>query len=126
MPFDSAAVAGPLAVPTAATAHALAHAAERGEFAPCSLADLAAAAATLGHAACGAGLAFDDLLGLVGDLVDAARSHTAHGGTPDADDAPQADALLLYLWRLTGRAYQAAVVARAAPPLSTARRAAAV
>lgn len=125
MPFDRAAVSALLAVPAAATAHALARAAVRGEFAPRSLADLAAAAATLGHAACGTGLAFDDLLGLVGDFVDAARSHAAHGGTRDLDDAPQADALLLDLWRPTGRAYQAAVVARAAPRPSTGRRVAA-
>ncbi len=108
-------VTGPLAVPAAATSHALARAAERGEFAPATLADLAAAAATLGREAWRAGLEFDDLLAVVGDLVHAARLHAAHARSAAPDDTPETDALLLYLWRVTGHAYQAAVVARATP-----------
>ncbi len=105
-------VAGPLAAPAAATSHALARAADHGEFSPPALADLEAAAAVLGRTACDAGLEFDDLLALVSDLAESQR-----GGAPHAagarDDEPQAVALLLYLWRVTGHAYQAAVVERA-------------
>jgi len=57
---------------------------------------LADAATTLGRVTRGAGLPFDALLAAVTEAVERA----------DGPSSPEQDAVLLYLWRLAGHAYQ--------------------
>ena len=113
------AITGPLAIPATTTSHALTRIVARGDDTPPALAELERAAAILGRAAWYARVEFDDLLVLVGDLVDRARASTPdrgpHAHAHHRAEAPEADAALLYLWRVTGQAYQTVALASAAP-----------
>lgn len=80
----------------AAARHALAHAATLDDICGPAVAD---AITALGRHARRAGLSYDDLLAVVDDVVQGAH----------ADDRPEppADAMLLHLWRVAWRAFEA-------------------